>query len=784
MNKERSLRKLTLSTAVIAIVVLLCVVLSACNLFNNASKITKVDIVVSGADVSPAEGEIGAYYAARLGNGVTFSADWHNNRVKNPSLQWYVAVNDGEKTAIDGATSKTYTHTFTQISDDIYYFSVVVNNVECTQLIGLRIAFADVDAPTITSQNDEIVGGILQRNVLVDVSDIELSASWNDEFLDPNFEVSISWLIGNEVQTQGVSTDGKRFVLAAGAAGSRLEVSARLNYAGGNKTSKITVIFVNKYVAVDNIDISILSGVNTSDGGALYQIANGINIAPISASVTTTPITGVDYSRDCVWSVRNILGVAQLEDKSREITLDGSILQKGKNVITATIDNLVSGQAIVYVLSDAEFEARKSVIEDRFVWLGDIHDHYICDEKDLGALVGYLVSLHATAANGTDANAQPYFLAPTAWTSGVNTTDEFKEVINSVLATYPDEGGEFNISFTKNSIWMKDGSEFGNPTGSYLSGYSVTEASVYSALKQNPNPRQALPIDGSTKSLAVRNSNDLYRAVAYGYKPIFENNSNGNALNALYNKARAVNADYITDSMTEFEKVRAIYEWIVLKVEYDYAVTENALSTASAVDYNAYHLEGVFDDGRAVCDGKSKAFSLMCGLEGIRSTRVMGYAGEGHAWNKVFIDVNGDGVREWYVVDTTWGDSGVKNGNSVVEFLSYSYFLVSDECISVTHTQRGHQPAAVTEYNAFEDLVIDINGEQVSLYVTSRNQLKKLVAFALNNDIRLNIMVNMDGINGASDLNNALLALKAELGSPQGSCETVPMRNNVYVIRV
>lgn len=784
MDKQRGLRKITLSTAVIAIVVLLCVVLSACNLFNNTSKITKVDIVVSGADVVPAEGEIGAYYEARLGNGVTFSADWHNKRVKNPTVQWYVAVNDGEKTAIDGANSKTYTHTFTEFNNDIYYFSVVVNEVECTQLVGLRIAFAEVDAPTISAENDTIVDGILQRNVAVDISDIELSASWNEDYLEPDLEVSISWLIGNEVQTQGVSADGRRFVLAASAAGTRLEVSARLSYAGGSKTSKITVVFVNEYVAVDNIDINILSGVNTSDGGALYQIANGINIAPISASVATTPITGVDYSRDCVWSVRNILGVAQLEDKSREVTLDGSILQKGKNVITATIDNLVSGQVIVYVLSETEFQARKGEIEDRFIWLGNVHDHYICDETDLGALVGYLVSLHATAINSSDVNAHSYYLAPTAWTSGASTTDAFGAAINSVLGTSPDEGGEFNISYTKSKIWMKEESEFGNPTGSYLSGYTVTEASVYSALKQNTSPRQTLPIDGATKSLTVRNSNDLYRAVAYGYKPIFENNSDGIALTSLYYKARAVNASYITDSMSEFEKVRAIYEWIILKVKYDYAVTENALSTASAVDYNAYHLEGVFDDGKAVCDGKSKAFSLMCGLEGIRSTRVMGFAGEGHAWNKVFIDVNGDGVREWYIVDTTWGDSGVKNGDTVVEFLSYSYFLVSDEVISETHTQRGQQPAAVTPYNAFEDLLVDINGEQVSLYVTSRSQLKKLVAFALENNVRLNIMVNMTGITRASDLNKLLLALKAELGSPQGACETYPMRNNVYVIKV
>ena len=66
--------------------------------------------------------------------------------------------------------------------------------------------------------------------------------------------------------------------------------------------------------------------------------------------------------------------------------------------------------------------------------------------------------------------------------------------------------------------------------------------------------------------------------------------------------------------MTDVEKVAAIYDWIVNEVDYDYAVA--SLGTGSGTSgYNAFYLEGVFDDKRAVCDGKSKAFALLCGME-------------------------------------------------------------------------------------------------------------------------------------------------------------------------
>ena len=91
-------------------------------------------------------------------------------------------------------------------------------------------------------------------------------------------------------------------------------------------------------------------------------------------------------------------------------------------------------------------------------------------------------------------------------------------------------------------------------------------------------------------------------------------------------------------------------------------------------------MEGVFDAGRAVCDGKSKAFLMMCRIEGIECVRDRGDAYDGsvgHAWNYIKID------GKWYLVDSTHGDAAHALATGIgayygcnVEFVSYGSFLL------------------------------------------------------------------------------------------------------------
>lgn len=79
----------------------------------------------------------------------------------------------------------------------------------------------------------------------------------------------------------------------------------------------------------------------------------------------------------------------------------------------------------------------------------------------------------------------------------------------------------------------------------------------------------------------------------------------------------------------------------------------------------------------------------------------------GHAWNKVLVDANGDGEREWYVVDTTWGDLAVgKDGtDTVYEYLNYAYFLKTDADIDDTHMAKTSSPTADTTFDVYKTLI-------------------------------------------------------------------------------
>lgn len=136
----------------------------------------------------------------------------------------------------------------------------------------------------------------------------------------------------------------------------------------------------------------------------------------------------------------------------------------------------------------------------------------------------------------------------------------------------------------------------------------------------------------------------------------------------------------LTPSMSEYEKVKAIHDYLVIQVTYDY---EN-LRNGSLPD-EAFTAEGALLEGSAVCQGYAEAFGLLCGGAGLESTMVYGTARtedgeESHAWNQV--RVNG----LWYNIDVTWDDP-LLNGETVTDGsnMIYDYFLVPDSVLEGNH---------------------------------------------------------------------------------------------------
>ena len=440
----------------------------------------------------------------------------------------------------------------------------------------------------------------------------------------------------------------------------------------------------------------------------------------------------------------NSSGTSVVEKNKRSADIS---LSYGKNVIKATMQNVESRQIIVYAL-DYEFDDLpkdiKDNIENSFFWLGNYYDSYISTQADLNAFMGYAISLHQKD------KANTVYIEKNDWCN----LDKFTEKCSTAVDEGGDESGNFryqvSIRGSIGSVTFTDETVFGIPQGAYEPKAKSEQIVGYLRYSEQSATRTKLPIDEKTESAKVSNSNELYRAVSCGQKPIFADDKSGIALKKLYDEARDVLTTYVSDDMSDYEKVAVIYDWIVNVVDYDYAAAQ--LQGDDTGKYNAFYLEGVFNDHRAVCDGKSKAFALLCGMENIKAVRVVGYADKnlkdldlsskkvlasiGHAWNKVLIDADDDGVKEWYVVDTTWGDVAVeKEGASggVYEYLNYAYFLKTDEDIKDTHLAKTYNPIANTDVNVYKKTVIKVGSVSFDLYVESGVELEEIVAYSKAN---------------------------------------------------
>lgn len=224
----------------------------------------------------------------------------------------------------------------------------------------------------------------------------------------------------------------------------------------------------------------------------------------------------------------------------------------------------------------------------------------------------------------------------------------------------------------------------------------------------------------------VESGEELFWAVESNATPIF--NSETSSAYRIYNKAKDVLREIISDDMTDYEKLLSIFDYITVNTVYDYQIVNDGTSVTGSNPFTAYtsfYLEGVFDDGLAVCDGFSKAFSLLANMEGIKTVRIVGDAGGGHAWNKTYLYGN------WYVVDITWTELEMLHYETEqnTEYLAHKYFLVSDNEIE-THTAHSTQSykdftaannyfyytQTKFTYNEIEyDAVIDSNADAIAL---------------------------------------------------------------------
>lgn len=268
--------------------------------------------------------------------------------------------------------------------------------------------------------------------------------------------------------------------------------------------------------------------------------------------------------------------------------------------------------------------------------------------------------------------------------------------------------------------------------------------------------------DDNIRTQTVTSSDELFWAVESGATPVFTSEQSSAKL--IYEIAKDVLRDIISDEMSDAEKLLSIFDYIAYNTVYDYQITSfdsnnynPYIGSNPVTKYNSFYLEGVFYDGLAVCDGFSKAFSLLANMEGIKTFRIVGDAGGGHAWNKVYLE------GKWYVVDITWTELEMYHyaTEEPTEYLSRKYFLVSDKEINATHTAHTSQSyknyAAAENYYYYKNFTYEFDSVEYDLIINTEEKAKNLIRalwYNYNNDgiTSIEVIVTLPIVNNWSNI--------------------------------
>jgi len=169
----------------------------------------------------------------------------------------------------------------------------------------------------------------------------------------------------------------------------------------------------------------------------------------------------------------------------------------------------------------------------------------------------------------------------------------------------------------------------------------------------------------------------------------------------VYDKVYQIVGDNISPDMTDYEKELALHDYMVRNITYDE-------SPLGQIPWDSHTPYGALVKGVAVCNGYADSFKLLMDAVGIDCDVIYGEATSfygvtlTHAWNRVKID------GDYYMVDVTYDDEDIPG------YVTYDYFNLTDDMISVDHTPYTADTQCVSEkynYFVYNNLVVsDQNG--------------------------------------------------------------------------
>jgi len=131
--------------------------------------------------------------------------------------------------------------------------------------------------------------------------------------------------------------------------------------------------------------------------------------------------------------------------------------------------------------------------------------------------------------------------------------------------------------------------------------------------------------------------------------------------------------DIITASMSEYDKILAVHDYVINNANYD-----STCSGDIELCDNDHTAIGIFIDELAVCEGYAHAIDIMLRALDIPTFKI---SSSTHQWNVVLYD------GTWYHLDATWDDPVVNRGPAQ---LLHDYFLVTTEELNLLDETDAH----------------------------------------------------------------------------------------------
>ncbi len=184
-------------------------------------------------------------------------------------------------------------------------------------------------------------------------------------------------------------------------------------------------------------------------------------------------------------------------------------------------------------------------------------------------------------------------------------------------------------------------------------------------------------------------------------------------LDAKINEVETKINEYLSEAEGKdgFDAELILHDKLGQKIEYfNYEKIED-------VPQECHSIYGAFVNGKAVCDGFSKALQILLDRKGIENILVLGtLENESHAWNLVKLD------DEWYNVDLT-SDKAIKDVDANI--ILHTYFNATTSKMETTHKYEN------------KEIIPQATGEKYNYY----NKTNKVIKASTNFNTKFRLML-------------------------------------------